>query len=238
MKSLAPHCITFEARARRGSVHRLTAGGREPVHISDQDVLIVVDVQNDFTRGSMAIPGSSAIIEPINQLAAQFSNVVIVTDWHPPGHISFASAHGGRQPGDEVIASYGAQAVFANHCVQGSWGAELDADLRVGMAQLILRKGFRRTFDSYGCFYENDHATGTGLTEYLRARGIRRVLCAGLARFGCVMHSALGAARDGFDVAIVDDASAGRPCPTDDAARVDLAQAGVAWIRSRDLMAG
>ena len=90
----------------------VTERGREPVHISEQDVLIVVDVQNDFTRGSMAIAGSSAIIEPINQLAACFPNLVVVTDWHPPGHISFASAHGGRQPGDEVVASYGAQAVF------------------------------------------------------------------------------------------------------------------------------
>ena len=106
--------------------------GSEPVQISDQDVLIVIDasansflrsatpantalividVQNDFTRGSMAIPGSSAIIKPINQLATRFFNVVIVTDWHPPGHISFASAHPGCQPGNEVVAGYGAQVV-------------------------------------------------------------------------------------------------------------------------------
>ena len=209
--------------------------GLAAVDISDQDVLIVVDVQNDFTRGTMAIPGASAIIAPINRLAACMPNLVVVTDWHPPGHISFASAHPGRRPGDEVAAGYGQQAVFADHCVQGSWGAELDADLRLGMAQLVLRKGFRPTVDSYGCFYENDHATGTGLSAYLRARGIGRVFCAGLARFGCVMHSALGAARDGFRVVMVDDASAGRPRPTDAAARHSLAAAGVAWMHSRDL---
>ena len=126
---------------------------------------------------------------------------------------------------------------FPDHCVQNSWGAELDEGLRLGMAQLILRKGFRLASDSYGCFYENDHATETGLTGYLRARGIQRVLCAGLARFGCVKHSALGAARDGFDVVIVDNASAGQQRSTDDRGRSELAEAGVTWIDSRELLA-
>ncbi len=213
------------------------ARGSEPVQISDQDVLIVIDVQNDFTHGSMAIPGSSAIIKPINQLATRFSNVVIVTDCHPPGHISFASAHPGCQPGDEVVAGDSAQAVFPDHCVQNSWGAELDEGLRLSMAQLVLRKGFRLASDSYSCFYENDHATETGLTGYLRVQGIQRVLCAGLARFGCVKHSALDAAGDGFDVVIVDNASAGQQRSTDDRGRSELAEAGVTWIHSRELLA-
>jgi nicotinamidase/pyrazinamidase len=205
------------------------------MQISSRDALLVIDVQNDFTRGSMAIPGADSVIAPINRLAARFPNVIVVTDWHPPGHVSFASTHPGTRPGDTVPVSYGDQAVWADHCVQDSWGAQLDAGLALGSAQLVLRKGYRAEVDSYGCFYENDQSTATGLAAYLRARGITRVFCTGLARFACVAHSALGAARDGFAVVIVRDATAGRPRDTDAAMQSELDRAGVEWVGSHDL---
>jgi nicotinamidase/pyrazinamidase len=203
--------------------------------ISGQDALIVIDVQNDFTRGSMAVPGAESVIAPTNRLAPLFPNLVVVTDWHPPGHVSFASAYPGARPGDTVSLPYGEQGVWADHCVQGSWGAELDAGLALGAAQLLLHKGYRRGVDSYGCFYENDRTTSTGLAGYLRARGIARVFCAGLARFVCVAHSALGAAQDGFAVMMVNDASAGQLRDTDAAMRAKLDRAGVGWVHSRTL---
>lgn len=206
------------------------------VQISAQDAFIVIDVQNDFTRGSMAIAGAEAVIAPINRLSPLFPKLIVATDWHPPGHVSFASAHPGAQPGDTVSVSYGEQGVWADHCVQGSWGAEMDEGLALGTAQLVLRKGYRPDVDSYGCFYENDRTTSTGLTGYLRARGIARVFCAGLARFGCVAHSALGAARDGFAVVMMVDASAGPSRDTDAAMRARLDLAGVGWAHSRDLV--
>jgi nicotinamidase/pyrazinamidase len=205
------------------------------MQISGQDAFIVIDVQNDFTRGSMAIAGAGAVISPINRLAPLFPNLIVATDWHPPGHVSFASAHPGAQPGDTISVPYGEQGIWADHCVQGSWGAELDEGLTLGTAQLVLRKGHRPDVDSYGCFYENDRTTSTGLTGYLRARGIARVFCAGLARFGCVAHSALGAARDGFAVVVMDDASAGPSRDSDAAMRARLDRAGVGWAHSRDL---
>ena len=131
---------------------------------------------------------------------------------------------------------YGEQRVHNDHCVQNTWGAELDPDLRLGKAQLILRKGYRTGVESNGCFYENDGVTKTGLTEYLHARGITRVFCTGLARFGCVMQSALGAARDHFDVFMVDDCSAGRDRPTDEEAKRKLEAAGVLWVHSREIL--
>ena len=116
--------------------------------ISDNDALLVIDVQNDFVDGTMAIPGASAIVEPINALAAAFTNIVIVTDWHPADHVSFASAHPGARHGDSVAVPYGVQRVFHDHCVQESWGAELHPGLRLGKAQMTLRKGYRRSVDS------------------------------------------------------------------------------------------
>ena len=201
--------------------------------ISGHDLLLVIDVQNDFVRGSMAIPGAEAVVAPINRLAALVPNLVVVTDWHPPDHVSFASAHPGSRPGDTVATDHGPQSVWSDHCVQGSWGAELDSGLALGAAQLILRKGYRPGVDSYGCFYENDEVTATGLGGYLRARGIRRVFCAGLARFACVTQSALGAVRDGFAAVMVEDATAGRVRDTDEAARAELKRAGIGFVHSR-----
>jgi nicotinamidase/pyrazinamidase len=208
------------------------------MQISEKDVLIVVDVQNDFVTGSMAVPGGKTIIPPINALARAFNNVVVATDWHPAGHVSFASAHPGAKHGDTVKVFYGEQGVYHDHCQQDTWGAELDPDLKLGMAQLILRKGYRLGVESNGCFYENDGVTRTGLTEYLRARAIERVFCAGIARFGCVMQSALGAARDKFEVFMVDDASVGGPPPgpEEEKRKQLLADAGVPWVHSREIL--
>src|SRR5258706_10752509 len=121
--------IGSSARRCRGT-SRTAARSREeaamkddPIEPGDRDVLVVVDVQNDFCTGSLAIPGSEAIIPAINRLARRFAHVVLTQDWHPPGHVSFASAHAGRQPGDVVTVAYGPQKLFRDHCVQGTEGS-------------------------------------------------------------------------------------------------------------------
>lgn len=204
--------------------------------MSDKDALIVVDVQNDFVTGTMAIPDAKSIIEPINRLAEIIPATIIATDWHPVGHVSLASSHPGKKHGDYVDTYYGPQRVYADHCVQGTWGAELDPDLRLGKAGLILRKGYRTGVESNGAFYENDGVTDTGLAGYLRGRGIERIFCTGLARFGCVMQTALGGVKAGFTVFMVDDGSKGRAGPADEEAKQKLADAGVHWVHSRDII--
>jgi nicotinamidase/pyrazinamidase len=208
------------------------------MEIGPHDVFLVVDVQVDFTSGSMAVPGADAVIGPINATAALFDHVVIVTDWHPRGHVSFASSHAGLTHGDTATVAYGEQRVWNDHCVQGSKGAELDPGLELDKAELVFRKGYRRDVDSYGAFYENDLTTRTGLADYLRGRGFEHVLVAGLARYGCVMQTALGAARDGFGVVMVDDASVGRPPGPDVEAGhlATIAEAGIGWVNSTALV--
>jgi len=198
--------------------------------VDASDVLIVVDVQNDFVSGSMAIPGSESIIPVINALMPRFAHVVLAQDWHPPGHVSFASAHAGAKHGGTVQAPYGIQRVFNDHCVQGTRGAEFAPGLDLQRARLILRKGWRREVDSFSAFYENDGATRTGLAEYLRGQGVKRVYCAGLSRYGCVKATAEGARRDGFEVFMVEGASAGRD--SDDKAGMEksLAEQGIRWV--------
>ena len=143
------------------------------------DVLIAVDVQNDFCPGGrLAVPGGDEVVMPINSLAANFLHVVLTQDWHAAGHLSFASSHPGRSPFETVDVAYGLQVLWPDHCVQGSAGAAFHPALNVPHAALVLRKGFRREIDSYSAFYENDRTTPTGLAGYLRERGFARVVCA------------------------------------------------------------
>ncbi len=175
--------------------------------IDDSDVLLVVDVQNDFcSGGALAVPHGEDVVPAINALARRFDHVVLTQDWHPAGHMSFASSHPGRKPYDTIAAAYGEQILWPDHCVQGSEGAALRTDLKIPHAELILRKGYHRRINSYSAFFENDRVTPTGLTGYLRERGLTRVFLTGLALDFCVHYSAVDAHRQGFEVVVIEDA--------------------------------
>jgi len=175
--------------------------------VTGQDVLLVIDVQNDFCPGGgLPVPRGGEVVPLINRLAAAFQHVVLTQDWHPRGHHSFASAHPGRKPFDTIALPYGPQVLWPDHCIQGTAGAELHSGLSVPHAELVLRKGFRSAIDSYSAFFENDHTTPTGLAGYLRERGLDRVFLAGLAFDYCVRYSAEDAHRCGFGVVVVEDA--------------------------------
>jgi nicotinamidase/pyrazinamidase len=178
--------------------------------IRDGDVLIVVDVQNDFCPGgALAVPRGDEIVPVVNRLAENFRNVVLTQDWHPVGHLSCASAHAGRSPYDTIAMPNGPQVLWPEHCVQNTAGAAFHSDLQIPHAGLILRKGLDRTIDSYSALYENDRTTATGLTGYLRERGITRIFLAGLALDFCVRYSAEDAVREGFAVVVIEDACRG-----------------------------
>ncbi len=172
----------------------------------ESDVLLVVDVQNDFCAGgALAVPDGDAVVPVVNRLAGRFAHIVLTQDWHPPGHQSFAGAHPGRKPFDTVELAYGAQTLWPDHCVQETPGAAFHPGLRLPRAELIVRKGFRPAIDSYSAFYENDRRTPTGLAGYLGERGFKRVFLVGLATDFCVQYSALDARRRGFAVVLIED---------------------------------
>jgi nicotinamidase/pyrazinamidase len=164
--------------------------------------LIVIDVQNDFCPGgALAVPDGDAIVPGINALMPGFDAVILTQDWHPAGHLSFASSHDGKDPYEVIDLAYGPQVLWPDHCVQGTPGAGFHAGLRVD-GDLIIRKGFRAGIDSYSAFFENDQSTPTGLEGYLRSRGISDLTLVGLATDFCVHFSAVDAARLGFDVTV------------------------------------
>jgi nicotinamidase/pyrazinamidase len=177
------------------------------IAIGGSDVLLVVDVQNDFCPGgALAVPRGDEIVPLVNRLAARFAHVVLTQDWHPGGHQSFASTHPGREPYETIDVAYGPQILWPDHCVQGTPGAEFHRDLHIPHAELVLRKGYHRHIDSYSAFYENDRTTATGLSGYLRERGLARVFLAGLALDFCVRYSAEDARRARFDVVVFEEA--------------------------------
>lgn len=173
----------------------------------DEELLLVVDVQNDFCPdGALAVPSGDAVVPMINQLAAAFPHVAMTQDWHPGDHRSFAVNHPGKKPYDTMTLSYGEQILWPAHCVQESDGAAFHAELDLPRVEFILRKGFRRDIDSYSAFFENDRRTPTGLAGYLRERGIRRIFLCGLATDFCVNFTALDARAAGFEVVLIDAA--------------------------------
>jgi nicotinamidase/pyrazinamidase len=207
------------------------------VELGAGDALIGIDVQNDFCPGgALAVPRGDEVVPVINRLIPRFPYVVLTQDWHPRGHVSFASSHSGRKPFERIQVSYGEQVLWPDHCVPGTPGAELHRGLDTLAADLVVRKGNDPAIDSYSALYENDHRTSTGLAGYLRERGCRRLFLAGLATDFCVQYSALDARREGFEVFIVEDGVRGIDLDGSLAAAWErLAGAGVHRVRETDI---
>jgi nicotinamidase/pyrazinamidase len=177
------------------------------LQLTDRDVLLVIDVQNDFCDGgALAVPGGQEVVPVIHRIAGAFRHVIQTQDWHPKDHHSFASYHAGRAAFETIDTAHGEHVLWPDHCVEGSMGAAFHPHLLLDHTELILRKGFRKTIDSYSAFMENDHQTPTGLTGYLRERGLKRIFLSGLAYDYCVRYSAIDGKQAGFDAFVVEDA--------------------------------
>jgi nicotinamidase/pyrazinamidase len=206
------------------------------------DILGLVDVQPTFMPGGeLAVADGDAVVPVINRLLALFDHGFATQDWHPPGHLSFASAHPGRKPYDTIDMPYGRQVLWPDHAIQGSPNAALHRGVDLTRVEVIIRKGFDRAIDSYSTFFENDRSTATGLDGWLRQRGFRRVFLAGLATDFCVAWSAEDAVRLGYEVVVIEDAcrgigvSVGGNRTTLDVAREHLTELGVGSVTSAGL---
>ena len=201
-------------------------------------VLLVIDMQYDFMPGgALAVAEGDDLVPLINRLGRQFRGVVITQDWHPAGHISFASSHPGCTPFEIITLPYGPQTLWPDHCIQGSNGAQLHAELDLPHAQLILRKGCNPHIDSYSAFLEADRKTPTGLASYLKERGVQNVFVVGLALDFCVAWSALDARAAGFNTLVIEDACRAIDMNgTLEKAWQDMQAAGVTRITSSELL--
>ena len=166
------------------------------------------------TTSSLAARSPSQAATPSSRrsraLAPAFATVVATQDWHPPGHVSFASSHAGAKPYETIALPHGTQELWPDHCVRATRGAALhpgfpDAALDARAAQGDAASRWTRT----ARFRENVGPDGrrptTGLGAWLAARGVRRVFVCGLARDFCVRWTAEDAAAEGFETFVLDD---------------------------------
>jgi len=227
-----------------GALVATAAAGVTPAHAQgakvkpgSRDVLLVVDVQNDFIPGgALAVKEGDVIVPLVNQLGAGFEHVILTQDWHTPGHVSFASAHAGKKPFETISLDYGTQVLWPDHCVHGTPGADFHKDLKIPHAELIIRKGYRKQMDSYSAFYEADGKTTTGLAGYVKDRGFRQVYLVGLATDFCVCWSALDARKVGLGATVIEDACRGIDSNGSlDKAWAQMTKAGVKRVRSADI---
>jgi nicotinamidase/pyrazinamidase len=171
----------------------------------DDDLLLIIDVQNDFCPGgALAVADGDGVVPIVNRLVKRFNHVALTQDWHPAGHSSFATSHPSCAPFESIDMPHGQQTLWPDHCIQGTSGSAFHPQLDTDRAELVIRKGFRPEIDSYSAFYENDRRTPTGLAGYLRERGLRRIFLVGLATDYCVYYSAVDARRLGFDAVLVE----------------------------------
>lgn len=172
------------------------------------NAFLIVDIQNDFLPGgSLAVANGDKIIPLINRLQDKFDLVVATQDWHPKDHKSFASNHFNKVPFDEIILGGLNQVLWPDHCVQGSQGADFSKEFNMDKVEAIFRKGMDPEIDSYSAFYDNGHKKSTGLADYLRGRKVDKIYMAGLAKDYCVYYSVKDARKEGFNIAVIEDAS-------------------------------
>lgn len=206
--------------------------------------LIVVDEQPDFMPGGpLPAPGGGDVVPITNQLMKRFDIVVASQDWHPPDHVSFASNHENKEPGETVRVTYEEipegidQILWPDHCVQDTRGAELHPDLNREQIQEVFQKGVDPKIDSYSAFYDNAHLRATGLGDYLKSKGVDEVFIAGLATDVCVKFTALDAVKENFRTSVIFDATRGVNMQEGDVDRAleEMREAGVRLVKSEDV---
>ncbi len=179
--------------------------------LEERDVLLVVDVQNDFCPGgSLPVPNGHEVVPLINRLAARFAHVMLTQDWHPrrPPVVR-------QHPPGPDSRSTPSRSPTARRCCGPTIACKARSapnSTRICASRTpswCCRKGYHRAIDSYSAFYENDRTTPTGLAGYLRERGLGRIFVVGLAFDFCVRYSAEDARREGFGVVVIEDACRG-----------------------------
>jgi nicotinamidase/pyrazinamidase len=198
--------------------------------------LVIIDVQNDFMPdGPLAVPKGDKIIPVINSIQNNFDLVVATQDWHPANHRSFATNNEGKNPFDQTDLHGKQQTLWPNHCVQGTKGAELHADLDSKRIAAIFRKGMDPEIDSYSAFYDNNHKLSTGLAGFLKEKRASDLYFCGLAADICVYYSILDSILEGFNAVLIEDTSSPLFPEKFDDIKCELAKLGVRIIKSQEL---
>jgi nicotinamidase/pyrazinamidase len=172
----------------------------------ESKTLIITDVQRDFMPGgALGVSGANFIIATINQLIPKFDHVVAVRDWHPSGHVSFASTHG-KRVGETIRIGGIEQILWPDHCIQDSRGAQLADGLQTERIEAVFDKGADPLIDSYSSFFDMSRHRSTGLADFLKDHKLKDLYFVGVATDYCILYSVLDALDLGFKVTVILDA--------------------------------
>ncbi|KAI1403833.1 Isochorismatase hydrolase [Hypoxylon fuscum] len=186
--------------------------------------LAIIDVQNDFITGSLGSPRAPAILPKIYQLLDdhEWPFIVASQDWHPIGHVSFSSSHPGTVPGDSVNDSFvdtptkiETQALYADHCVPETWGAEIERGVQTRLHLLegyttpvnYIKKAQDHSVDSYSAFADNQYHRFTTLHSELTLHSIETLVVTGLITNACVRGTSIDGIKLGYEVVLIEDAT-------------------------------
>jgi nicotinamidase/pyrazinamidase len=170
--------------------------------------LIIVDVQNDFIPGgALAVTEGDQVIPIINEIQQKFDFIIATQDWHPADHGSFAANHAQRSVGEFIELNGVSQILWPVHCVQGTKGAEFHPDLKTEKWKTVFKKGTNPNVDSYSGFFDNNRMGDTGLSAFLKEKGIEEIFVCGLATDYCVKFTILDAISEGFKTTLIADAT-------------------------------
>ena len=191
-----------------------------------KDALIIVDVQNDFCPGgALAIRGGDEVVPVLNRAIDKFSAaglpIFATRDWHP-AKTSHFKAYGGLWP---------------VHCVQGTGGADFHPGLHLNKDVVVVSAGMLPTEEGYSGFQATD-ASGSGLAELLRRKGVERLFVGGLATDYCVKHTVLDGLKEGFKVTLLVDAVRAVNLSPDDGERAidEMTKAGATTVAGFEII--
>ncbi|KAF6766743.1 pyrazinamidase/nicotinamidase [Ephemerocybe angulata] len=201
--------------------------------------LLVIDMQNDFVYGSLAVPGASNIINRVNQLIdLPFTTKVATRDYHPDNHVSFAKTHQ-QEPFSRIIIYHPddrdelkglEQVLWPVHCVAKTVGADFVPGLTQTKFEKTIFKGTHRKVESYSAFRDAWARDESELPGHLAEHGITDVFCVGLAGDFCVKYTALDAVDYGYRTWVVVDCV--KSISQDEVAWDKLKSAGVHFTTS------
>ncbi|KAJ4991103.1 isochorismatase [Stagonosporopsis vannaccii] len=206
--------------------------------------LLLIDIQNDFINGSLGSPRASAILPKVYGLLDdhQWPFIAVSQDWHPEGHVSFASAHPGAEAGDAINITFldsplkqETQGVYADHCVPGTWGAEIEDGVKTRLQYLegfrttvnYIKKAQNHSVDSYSAFADNQYHQFTTLNSELTLHGIETLVVTGLITNACVRGTSIDGIKLGYEVILIEDATETISAEVKAAAIVELEGWGV-----------
>lgn len=158
--------------------------------VEGKKALLIVDPQQDFITGSLAVQGAvqsmDYLVDWIDKNEGELSIIAVTQDWHPKDHCSFED-YGG---------------IWPSHCVQNTTGAliypplykKLKSLSRKGLEIRYIHKADKKEKEEYSAFEER-------LPHYIADAEL--IYISGIAGDYCVRYTVADIRRHEFEGKLV-----------------------------------